>query len=100
MQLKDSDRLVTNGLSVFLPMTVGPAGSGPGRYANLLMVDVWSIIASMNERMANLSREALARFCRSHHIQRMSVFGSILRDDFRPDSDVDVLVEFGPGRTP
>lgn len=38
----------------------------------------------------------LAEFCRKHHIQRMSVFGSVLRDDFRPDSDVDFLVEFAP----
>ena len=36
-------------------------------------------------------------FCRRHHIRRLSFFGSVLRDDFRPDSDVDVLVEFEPG---
>jgi predicted nucleotidyltransferase len=42
----------------------------------------------------------LADFCRRHHIRRLSVFGSVLRDDFRPDSDVDVLVEFKPGHTP
>src|SRR5437762_2873306 len=46
------------------------------------------------------SRSALADFCQRHHIRRLSVFGSALRDDFRPDSDVDVLVEFQPGRTP
>ena len=33
-------------------------------------------------------------FCRRHHIRRLSFFGSVLRDDFRPESDVDVLVEF------
>src|SRR5437773_6041009 len=38
----------------------------------------------------------LERFCRRHHIRRLSVFGSVLRNDFRPDSDVDVLVEFEP----
>ena len=38
----------------------------------------------------------LAAFCRSHHIRRLSLFGSALRDDFRPDSDVDMLVEFQP----
>ncbi len=38
----------------------------------------------------------LAEFCRKHHIQRMSVFGSVLRDDFGPESDVDFLVEFEP----
>src|SRR5437588_13097223 len=45
-------------------------------------------------------RPQLADFCRRHHIRRLSVFGSVLRDDFRPDSDVDVLVEFEPGHTP
>ena len=48
-----------------------------------------------------ISREVVAEFCRRHHIRRLSLFGSVLRDDFRPESDVDVLVEFdaehGPG---
>jgi len=47
-----------------------------------------------------LSREKLTDFCRRHHIVRLSFFGSVLRDDFRPDSDVDVLVEFAAGHTP
>jgi uncharacterized protein len=38
----------------------------------------------------------LAAFCRRHHIRRLAFFGSVLRDDFGPDSDVDVLVEFEP----
>lgn len=38
----------------------------------------------------------LAEFCRKHRIQQMSVFGSVLREDFGPDSDVDFLVEFAP----
>jgi predicted nucleotidyltransferase len=42
----------------------------------------------------------IADFCRRHGVQRLSLFGSILREDFRPDSDVDVLVEFLPERTP
>ncbi len=41
--------------------------------------------------------EALAAYCRKHHVRRLALFGSVLRDDFRPDSDVDVLVEFEPG---
>jgi uncharacterized protein len=41
--------------------------------------------------------EQLAAFCRKHGIRRLAVFGSALRDDFRPESDVDVLVEFEPG---
>lgn len=42
----------------------------------------------------------LAALCQRHHIRRLSLFGSILRDDFTPQSDVDVLVEFEPGKTP
>lgn len=42
----------------------------------------------------------LADLCRRHHIRRLSLFGSILRDDFTPKSDIDVLVEFEPGKTP
>jgi predicted nucleotidyltransferase len=47
-----------------------------------------------------LNREKVADFCRRHHIARLSLFGSVLRDDFTPESDVDVLVEFAPGKTP
>lgn len=47
-----------------------------------------------------LDRERLVDFCRRHHIRKLSFFGSVLRDDFGPDSDVDVLVEFEGGRTP
>ena len=50
----------------------------------------------MSERMA-LDRERLASFCREHNIARLSLFGSILGEEFRSDSDVDVLVEFEPG---
>ena len=42
----------------------------------------------------------MSAFCRRHHIARLASFGSVLRDDFRPDSDVDVLVEFQPGHVP
>jgi predicted nucleotidyltransferase len=43
-----------------------------------------------------VDREKIAEFCRQHHIRKLALFGSVLRDDFRPDSDVDVLVEFEP----
>ena len=43
---------------------------------------------------------AIARFCREHHIRRLAFFGSVVRDDFTPQSDVDVLVEFEPGHVP
>lgn len=47
-----------------------------------------------------LPRENVADFCRRHHILRLALFGSVLRPDFGPDSDVDVLVEFEPGHVP
>ncbi len=47
-----------------------------------------------------VDRTKIAEFCRKHHIRRLAFFGSVLRNDFRPDSDVDVLVEFEPGREP
>jgi predicted nucleotidyltransferase len=47
-----------------------------------------------------LPKESLAQFCQRHHIRKLSVFGSVLRDDFQPDSDVDFLVEFQPEYTP
>ena len=46
-----------------------------------------------------IDREQIADFCRRHHIRKLSLFGSVLRADFRPESDVDVLVEFEPGRS-
>jgi hypothetical protein len=45
-------------------------------------------------------QDKITSFCLHHHIHKLSLFGSVLRDDFRPDSDVDVLVEFGPGYVP
>jgi predicted nucleotidyltransferase len=48
----------------------------------------------------SIDREKIAEFCRRHHICRLSLFGSVLRDDFGPDSDVDVLVEFETGHVP
>ena len=50
----------------------------------------------MSARLS-IPRESLAEFCRRNRIRRLSVFGSVLREDFSPDSDVAVLVEFAPG---
>ncbi|MBI1929332.1 nucleotidyltransferase family protein [Candidatus Poribacteria bacterium] len=44
--------------------------------------------------------EKIVEFCKRNHICKLALFGSVLREDFRPDSDVDVLVEFESGRTP
>lgn len=54
----------------------------------------------MKQLPIKVDKEELSRFCRRHHIRRLALFGSILREDFRPDSDVDVLVEFEPGHVP
>jgi len=45
-------------------------------------------------------QDQLAAFCRHYHIRRLAFFGSVLREDFGSDSDVDVLVEFEPDHTP
>jgi hypothetical protein len=52
-----------------------------------------------NEREL-LDKKRIAGFCRRNHIRKLSLFGSVLREDFGPESDVDVLVEFEPGHTP
>lgn len=43
-----------------------------------------------------LPMDALADLCRRYHVRELALFGSVLRDDFRDDSDIDVLVEFEP----
>ncbi len=50
----------------------------------------------IDQRIA-IPQAAIAEFCQRHRIRKLSLFGSVLRDDFRPDSDIDVLVEFEPG---
>jgi uncharacterized protein len=46
------------------------------------------------------SRETITDLCRRHHVRKLALFGSALRDDFRADSDIDVLVEFEPEYIP
>ena len=53
----------------------------------------------MNARL-NLDEATLAQFCFRHHIRRLSLFGSVLKGTDRPDSDVDLLVEFEPDGVP
>ena len=45
----------------------------------------------------DIPQDKIAEFCRRNHIRKLSLFGSVLRSDFGPESDVDVLVEFKPG---
>jgi len=54
----------------------------------------------MNYHGIDIPRDRIAAFCRKHHIRKLSLFGSVLREDFDPESDIDVLVEFEPGHTP
>lgn len=58
---------------------------------------------SENEKVTTrsaLSDTQIADFCKKHHILKLALFGSVLRDDFRADSDIDVLVEFEPEQGP
>ncbi|MFH1672326.1 MAG: nucleotidyltransferase family protein [Pseudomonadota bacterium] len=54
----------------------------------------------MDKIHVDVPRQKIAGFCRRNHIRRLSFFGSVLREDFGPDSDVDVLVEFDPDHIP
>jgi hypothetical protein len=54
----------------------------------------------MKQKDLKIPKSKLAEFCSRYHIRKLSFFGSVLRDDFCPDSDIDVLVEFEPGHIP
>ena len=53
----------------------------------------------MNKQIS-IQKNKVAEFCEKHHIQRLAIFGSALRNDFEHESDIDILVDFEPGRTP
>ena|SRR5258708_22372844 len=50
--------------------------------------------------MITIDRKTLANFCENHHVQKLSLFGSAVRADFQPGSDLDLLIKFQPGHTP
>jgi len=54
----------------------------------------------MKKQNIDIPNKKIAEFCRRHHIKRLFLFGSALREDFTPDSDIDILVEFCQGHTP
>jgi predicted nucleotidyltransferase len=54
----------------------------------------------MGRARIEIPKDRIAEFCRRHHIRKLALFGSVLRDDFQPGSDVDVLVEFDPAFVP
>jgi len=92
IQRQERDRLVYYQANQFCPIfTELKSLAGKGTFSS-----------SPIHRKSNIEvpRGKLKAFCRRHHIKRLSFFGSVLRDDFRQDSDVDVLVEFETGHTP
>jgi uncharacterized protein len=54
----------------------------------------------MGKISIELPKEKIAEFCKQNHIRKLSLFGSALGDEFRPDSDIDLLVEFYPEHIP
>jgi uncharacterized protein len=59
-----------------------------------------STATTLSRHGITLPADRIADFCQRHHIRRLALFGSVLRDDFRAESDIDVLVEFEPGHAP
>jgi predicted nucleotidyltransferase len=55
---------------------------------------------SAGQMKVRLPKDKIADFCRRHRIRKLAVFGSVLHGDSRPDSDLDILVEFEPGHVP
>ena len=55
---------------------------------------------AMKRSRIDIPKDKIADFCRRNHIRKLALFGSVLRDDFSPDSDIDVLVEFEEGHVP
>jgi uncharacterized protein len=54
----------------------------------------------VNKLKIKVPRKKIVELCQRNHIRKLAFFGSVLRDDFGPTSDIDVLVEFKPGHTP
>ncbi len=54
----------------------------------------------MNQHRREIPKEVIEEFCTRHHVMKLAIFGSFLRDDFGPESDMDFLVEFEEGHTP
>ncbi len=58
------------------------------------------MVPQITKPRIEIPKEAIAEFCKRNYITKLSLFGSVLRDDFTPKSDVDVLVEFEPSHIP
>ena len=57
-------------------------------------------MSTLTKLQIEIPQEAIAEFCKRHHIVKLSLFGSVLRNDFTQNSDIDVLVEFAPDHVP
>ena len=62
------------------------------------MTTEFQAVGGVMSRQIQIDRDRIAGFCRKHHIRKLALFGSVLTDEFRPESDIDVLVEFEAGR--
>lgn len=76
-----------------------PTGSGV-EYLGGCVILPYSLRWWRNMACISVDRARIAEFCRRHHIRKLAFFGSVLREDFGPNSDVDVLVEFEPRHVP
>ena len=71
------------------------------RQATAVIMPIYNTVRFLRpEAQLLIDDQALAAFCERYHIRRLAFFGSVLGSDFRPDSDVDILVKFEPGHVP
>jgi len=62
--------------------------------------NTWNPRALRTGRNLGVPQEQIAEFCRRNHVRKLALFGSVLRDDFSQESDVDVVVEYESGHVP
>lgn len=74
--------------------------AGSRRRAQAVEGDLVVEAGMVGRRRVVLNADRIGQLCRKYHIRTLSLFGSVLRDDFSVDSDIDVLVEFEPGMVP
>jgi predicted nucleotidyltransferase len=71
------------------------------RYNIAIKIIIGGFIMGIDKHLPiEIKPEVITEFCRKNHIKKLSFFGSVLREDFGPESDVDILVEFQPDHIP
>jgi predicted nucleotidyltransferase len=60
------------------------------------MIDEKFMTVQQNQAKIEIPMDEIATFCQRHHIRQLALFGSVLREDFGPESDLDILIEFEP----